>query len=327
MGRLRLAIPAVAIAAASACTPFVNIVSPTHGSTQTGASTHVVLDVSEGADAPDVVEAQLDGQAINLSESHEATVEGVLTNGQHTVTATASNADGSDSATSTFTVDNPLVPGSVLVLGDSINEQAFDPLATGQSSTGRTWYPNGNAPAGDYHYAIYRGWGTFTPEVIQAVADEVNALRPEVLVLPFGTNEASTLFAPGWTQADIDSYNQLLNSIHDNTWVVFVLPGHGVVAADQPQWVHDWAANIDVAHQDILDIATARPNSVVVDWQVFIDAHPELISPDSIHLMPADGSSDEIGMLTPVVPEAANLRQDIQWDGVTLARQRMAEGA
>lgn len=325
MRRLRLLVPVAALTVAAACTPVPDILSPLNGSTQSGSTTQVVIDVPEGA----TPEAQIDGVGINLSQSdittYEATIEGVLTNGQHTIDAQATNAEGTGTDQATFNVDNSLVPGSVLVLGDSINEQAFDPLALEQTDANgnRVWFPNDNTPSGDLRYAIYRGWSTATPEIIQAVADEVAAMRPEVLVLPFGTNEASVLFAPGWTQADIDSYNYLLNNIHDDTWVVFIIPGHGVVAADQPAWVHDWAASIELARPDILAIANARPNSVVIDWQVFIDAHPELISPDGIHLRPEDGSTAELGQLPPTVTDAANLRQDVQWDGVRQARELM----
>jgi hypothetical protein len=188
-------------------------------------------------------------------------------------------------------------PGRVFVAGDSLTFTA-------------TWDhgPGHGAPA-DLEWAAWLGW---TAADAQSPLDAAVAAQGPVdtLVVALGTNDSSVADGgDGWTDADLDRFRQLIATAGSGACVVVVLPGHG--AGLDPRH----AAEMDQARADLAGLADQRRHTagngptVVVDWQATVDAHPELIAADGIHLTPDAGTGE-------VSADAATARTTVYWRGV-----------
>jgi hypothetical protein len=230
----------------------------------------------------------------------------------YTATAIARGTGGTTtSAPIKIKLDNAPIPGKVIVVGDSVTQQAFDPDGDGTNS-----YTT-NAPA-DRNIFAKMGW---TTKDVQTTVNNYSIFRhPQKLVVAVGLNDASTFFSDGWTADDLTRFRTLLNTPNANTCIALVLPGHAETGSTS--WFNSWAAQIDEARADLITLAAERPRTVIIDWQTVIDEHPEYVDEDGIHLLTPHTSPMEdlmdasAGQMNTVDPAAAEARQNFYWDGV-----------
>lgn len=236
------------------------------------------------------------------------------TNGTHTITAVSTNFTGSSTTSITVNVQNPPLPGTVELVGDSITFQSF-------------WY-HGFLPTApdDAHRDIYAWLGWQVRDVQAHVTEKAAQRWPETLIVALGTNDSSVLTEwgqDGWTPADLQRFRTLINTVHPSTKVVLVLPGYG--AGVNP----NHATQMDLAKQDLTALATERPHTIVVSWQALIDADPTIMDTDGIHLAwETYNNPDGTPALNPdgtparrVTKHAADTRQQLYWDAWQLALQ------
>ncbi len=237
------------------------------------------------------------------------------TNGTHAITAVSTNPTGTSTASISVKVQNPPIPGTVELVGDSITFQAF-------------WYHGFLPTAPDQSKLDVFAWlGWQVKDVQQHVTDQAAQRKPETLIVALGTNDSADLTAwggdNGWTQADVDRFRTLINTVHPDTKVAIVLPGYGT-GIDAYH-----AAQEDLAKRDLTALAATRPHTVVVSWQALIDADPSVMETDGIHLATEtynnpDGTPALNSDGTParrVTEHAAAVRQQLYWDAWHLALQ------
>lgn len=246
-------------------------------------------------------------------------------------TSSSSRLSSSSSSTTTSTTAAAATdPGRVFVVGDSLTFTAF-------------WGQDEGVDADhDFDVAAWMGW---TAADVQPELDAAVAEGPmDTLVVALGANDSGVQTGDGgWTEADVERFRQLISTPGPGACVVIVLPGYGAGVGP----AH--AAEMDEARLDLIDLAQQRaeaqapgagagaasmPGStpdpdpdpgagagaastppaagatVVVDWQAVIDARPELVAADGIHLAP-DGTT-----INQVTPAAAAARIDLYWQGV-----------
>jgi hypothetical protein len=238
------------------------------------------------------------------------------TNGTHTITAISTKASGAPhTATKTVNVQNPPLPGTVELVGDSITFQAF-------------WYHGFLSTAPDQaHLDVWSWLGWQVPDVQPHVTQQAALRKPETLIVALGTNDSSVLTQygqDGWTQADLQRFRTLINTVHPDTKVALVLPGYG------PGINPAHAAQMDLAKQQLTALAAERPHTIVVSWQDKIDADPGIMDPDGIHLITEEyNNPDGTPALNAdgtrakrVVKHAADTRQQLYWDAWQLALQK-----
>lgn len=241
-------------------------------------------------------------------------------NGSHTIAVRVTKQDGSTSNSNpvTVTINNPPpaqpIPGTVLIEGDSISKEGFDPDANG------SLLPGAEAPTGDIRINASGGWSTNTPQIRQHVINNVRSGHSEVVVFALGTNDSGGLFdASGWTQEDVANFRTLMDELHPDSCAVFILPK----ALDHFQYPW-WLTGINTARGDIQspvdtiqEIAASRQFTEVIDWRNYMQAHPELVGTDGLHLlMSPDGVT--------TVPASAQMRRQANWDGVQACREQLA---
>lgn len=126
----------------------------------------------------------------------------------------------------------------------------------------------GNYDGYDVDQKVYPGWRAVhaQPRVTQDVATV--GTSPEVLVIEFGHNYATF----GADQRN--EVTALAFSPHVNTCVVLVKP--------HPAPHNTAVINAYRAHVDSID--AARANTVAVDWSPIVQAHPEYLDEDGVHL-------------------------------------------
>jgi hypothetical protein len=170
------------------------------------------------------------------------------------------------------------------------------------------------APA-ELDWSAWLGWtvADVQPQVERAAA----ANRLDTLVVALGTNDSSLASGggDGWTSADLERFRRLVFTPPAEACVVIVLPGHGV-AMDPSH-----AAELDQARADLAGLASLRAGmpgygtTVVVDWQATLDARPDLVGDDGIHLV-----TDPITALS--TADAAAARTGLYWHGVDACGDR-----
>jgi len=166
--------------------------------------------------------------------------------------------------------------------------------------------PGEGAPA-DLTWAAWLGWTTadLQPQLDWAVA----LGRADTVVLALGTNDSSLSGADGWTATDVTRFQRLIDAPGATACVVIVLPGYG----DGVDPLH--VIELDEARADLEELANQRGRkagygpTVVVDWQAQLDARPDLLADDGIHLAPDPVTGD-------VLAEAAAARTELYWQGV-----------
>jgi hypothetical protein len=239
-----------------------------------------------------------------------------LNNVNYTVTAEARDLTGSaTSAPVTIKLNNPAFPGTVMVVGDSLSQQAFDPNAD-NTQTFTT-----NAPVASLRNVnVKMGWAV--PNIQTHVSNYAIFRWPERLVVALGANDASPLFnADGWTNTDLQNFRTLINTVHTNSCVVLVLPYAGSAANAA------WAAEINEARTAIATLANERPRTLVADWADVVAEHPEYVDEDGIHLLTPNHTPTEDliaasqGQLNPVDQAAADARQNFYWSSAAQCAQ------
>ena len=154
-------------------------------------------------------------------------------------------------------------PGSVDVAGDSLTIQAFYNGGFGEG-----------APS-DLDVIADNGWTV--AEAQRRVAANAAAGRPSVLVVALATNDAHP-WRGGWTSSDVTGFRRMMSTPHPSACVVLVLPGWGAGASIE----HGYHMNL--ARSSLRRLATERPRTVVADWLAVVQAHPEYLRSDGIHL-------------------------------------------
>jgi hypothetical protein len=199
-----------------------------------------------------------------------------------------------ESTMSTTTGRDPMSE-SVFLGGDSLTFTAIWDRGPGE-----------DAPD-DLTWVAWLGWtaAEVQPRLHQAVA----LGQADTVVLALGVNDSSPTANDGWTTSDVWRFQRLLDSAQTTACVVIVLPGYG----DGVDARH--AAELDEARADLKDLANQRRRqagygpTVVVDWQPTIDARPDLVADDGIHLARDPVTGD-------VLAEAAAARTGVYWQGV-----------
>lgn len=132
--------------------------------------------------------------------------------------------------------------------------------------------------------------------------------RPETLVTAFGINDSSPANG-GWDWDDVARFAEHLDTPHETSCVVVVLPGYG----DGISAAH--GAELDHARADLASLAGQREGpTVVVDWQTVVDEDPTVLDADGIHLAPAQTPEDDGGY--GISERAAEERLGLGWEGV-----------
>jgi hypothetical protein len=242
------------------------------------------------------------------------TPNSTLNNVPYNLTAVARDITGTKiSAAVTVKLNNPPLPGKVIVVGDSVTQQAFDPNADGVNTY--TASAPGVVNVGFKQFS-HMGWDVAD---VQATMEQHAVVRwPQKFVVAMGLNDAGTLFSDGWTVDDLNRFRTLINTVHPNACVAIVLPGHGATGATP--WFSAWAAQIDEARVDLAGLVNERPHTMVFDWQDVINDHPEYVDEDGIHLLtPYTTPNEDLALaaqdqLAQVDPVAAAARQDFYWD-------------
>lgn len=129
--------------------------------------------------------------------------------------------------------------------------------------------------------------------------------RPSVLVIALGINNSLVASGGGWDGSDQEAFRTLLHTPSPQACVVVVLPQAGPSAAEVDR------LNIWVGRQAMRELAGQRPRTVIVDWADVVDAHPEYLDADGIHL--ATGRA-EPGQLAD--PDATDAYAAMLWRGV-----------
>jgi GDSL-like Lipase/Acylhydrolase family len=204
------------------------------------------------------------------------------------------------SATPTMTAPDPM-SSSVFLGGDSLTFTAIWDQGTGEG-----------APA-DLTWAAWLGW---TAADVQPQLERAVALgQADTVVLALGVNDSSPTGGDGWTTTDVDRFQRLLDAPQPAACVVIVLPGYGDGVGPEH------AAELDEARDDLQDLANQRRQqagygpTVLVDWQATLDAQPDLVADDGIHLASDPVTGD-------VSAEAAAARTGLYWQGVSACADR-----
>lgn len=229
----------------------------------------------------------------------------------YSITAVARNIAGSTTSTAVkVKMHNHALSNTIMVLGDSVTQQAFDPDADG------TFNYTASAPTDASRRGVFAHMGWAVPDVQQTVTNYSIYRWPQRLVVALGFNDASPLWgSDGWTAADLERFRVLINTPHPTSCVSLVLPAYLMT----PGMNTAWATEVDKARADLTALAATRPNTMLVDWKPVIDAHPEYMSEDGIHLAtPGYTPTDNLiaaseDRLNPVDPVAAAARQDFLW--------------
>jgi hypothetical protein len=294
-----LAAPALAILL-SACTPGLNILNPGNGQTVSGVvsmDNDVTPDAQSGLDS---VDANVDGTDIPLDENHDGQIDtNILTNGQHTVTANASNVDGTTSKSVTINVQNPPIPGSICLVGDSITFMAF--------------YPHGETEDAPAELASTYGLGWRVQEVMSWVQDQVAHRGCKTFLSALAVNDVSPTHG-GFTVDDQTRFTTLWDTPHTTSCKVQVLPFWGTGLTNQAHIdgmtaFRDWALLQDAAREDL----------VTIDWMPYVQANPWVMHTDGIHLAWADYTQPDGSVFHTTMLEAAEIRQNFYWSETTAA--------
>lgn len=306
------------ISLVQAAAPLISITTPTNNSTQQG-----MIDLTAVASGDTAgVTFKVAGPGYATQTFAEDTIapytvswdsaSAPINKMDHTITATARGVDGTTAvATVKVKLNNSPVPGKVMVVGDSVTQQAFDPDADGVDTY------TANAPAAtDLLLFKKMGWST---KDVQTTANNYSIFRhPEKFIVAMGLNDAGTFFADGWNPDDLERFRTLINTPHADACVALVLPGHAPTG-DTP-WFNSWATEIDQARADLAQLAAQRPHTITVDWQKVIDAHPEYVDNDGVHLKTPgttwqqDLDAASKGKMNPVDAAAAAARQELYWE-------------
>jgi hypothetical protein len=311
-GRL-LAVPVLLILL-SACAPTAAILSLFEGQEVSGVVTIDNEITSDEAAGPVTATEDIGGVNVPLDpESSDGVIDTeTLPNGEQTVTLNASNNDGTSTDSVTVDIQNPPIPGSVGVVGDSISYDSFN--STG-SVYNRTYF--GNVPQD----LVLDYWPGFTVSSSQPRVEQwATGRRPEILVIADGVNDAKPAgsIEDGYSQADRDNLLTMLDTIHDSACTVLVLPGWGS-GLGETAYDQEYIVELYEVRSLYQELDAQRADIVTVDWQAVIDTHPEYMDPvDGIHLAPkADGGP---GWDT----AAATARQVMYWDGVAQCQAVLA---
>lgn len=154
------------------------------------------------------------------------------------------------------------VPNRVALASDSIGFQAMYYGSVGTSA--ETW---------DTEEKIGLGWKAehAQPRVTADVAGVTTS--PDAFVVEFGHN-----YGRGFTAANRNAVTQMLFSAHESACVVIVLPyAPGNLSATHRQAIAEY-------REHVLGIAYVRERTVVRDWGEVVQAHPEYLDEDGIHL-------------------------------------------
>jgi len=180
--------------------------------------------------------------------------------------------------------------GDVVLLGDSVTEQAFGYLDG----------PTSGAPA-RLHRWSHVGW---TLEAATAHAGTaVAAASTGTLVLAVGPNDAAP-WDGGWTDDDVAHWQATLDDVPAATCVAVVFPGWGAKLHGTP-----WERSMEQMRTDVGRLVDARRSAgsptVAVDWLAVVTRHPDYLAADGIHL---------------ATNAAATARQSLYWQAVATCR-------
>lgn len=164
-------------------------------------------------------------------------------------------------STTTTTVPPPMTDETD-VFGNSIGALTVSTGIT--DGDGRVWNVASGATVGYWRAQI----------------DDSIGRRVDHVVLALAANEAGP-WTGGWDDVDVAQYSMTLQNADPRTCVVLVLP-----------WVTDALeatypgsrAEADEARA-WLSSQVSRPNTIVADWGLYVQANPAIIGPDGLHIV------------------------------------------
>lgn len=248
------------------------------------------------------------------------------TNGNHIISAVSSNSIGSHTASISVNVQNPPVPDSVGLIGDSVTYNAIN--------SSNVWYEQifyGNKPAN----LVFSYWPGFTHADSLADVRAWSAKRtPQILVDADGINDSrppDPVWAgtDGFTTTDKNNILATLNAVHASSCKVLVLPGWGKGLGTVPKdsnpaddaatldYELKWIQELQKVRSYYAQLASQRTDIVLVDWQPIVNQYPYYMDADGIHLAPK--ANGQPGWRT----DAAQARQNLYWNGVAQCRTRL----
>lgn len=155
----------------------------------------------------------------------------------------------------------PVTTSNRYVFGDSITAQLMSTEA--QVGDGRIWSGISGATLGSH----------------QANIEAALAEPAEEVDIALSSNDGAT-WTDGWTTSDEALWTSVLDKANPATCVMIILPW---ALPSLEEHYPGSAANFDAARA-WLWANDARPNVVVQDWKPYVDAHPEIIAEDGLHL-------------------------------------------
>lgn len=308
----------VVVVLASACRPGLNVYNPTEGQTVAGVITvdnEVTPDAQDGLDN---VNANVNGTDIPLDANHDGQINTeTLTNGQHTYTVNATNVAGTTTETRTINVQNPPIPGSICIVGDSITFMAF--------------YPFGETEQAPADLVSTFGLGWRVENVINWLRDQVANRECQTSINALAFNDLNPRYVSSLTEQVKNQFIDTWNTPHAQACKVQVLPywgsGLGTItpednAADPvarlaQEQLH--VSNLTAFREWALQQDALREDLVTIDWQPFVEANPWVMDVDGIHLAWADYPQEDGTVFHTTMMEAAQIRQDFYWSGSNAA--------
>lgn len=168
----------------------------------------------------------------------------------------------------------------------------------GDSLTIQAFYNGGFGEGAPTDLQVMADNGWTAADVQPEVTAHARAGRPETLVVALGTNDAHP-WRGGWTASDVVAFRKLVTTPHADACVVVVTPGYGDGVT------LEYAYYLNQARAALRRLVTERPRTVEVDWMAVVQAHPEYLQADGIHL----------------TGEAAwHARSALYWQGLTACR-------
>lgn len=185
------------------------------------------------------------------------------------------------------------VPDLVAVTGDSVTLQS---LLYAENSHG--W---------DTAEKVGLGWRAehAQPRVDADVRGEETS--PEILAIVFGHN-----YSQGFGNAEAAEVTDMVNAPHEDACVVIVLPHYEGSSTTHAQAIEDYRGWMSA-------LGNVRDRTVVVDWRPIVQAHPEYLEPDGVHL-PMQAAWYEP---TNTMIEAAEAYQAVISGGITQCQEQL----
>lgn len=167
--------------------------------------------------------------------------------------------------------DCPQEAGTTIGEGDSVS---FQMLYGGGETPGVEW----NAIIGATTNACNQGLFPGCQPALQHLPEQVRQGKASRVVWALGFNDSNDYYNKGWTDDDVVYHTLTLNAVPASSCMVVILPALGAGARAT------YEAEIQKNRQWLMQYATARPGTVIVDWDPYAKT-PGILDTDQLHLL------------------------------------------